>query len=282
MPNLETLQTATDEIRAALLLRFTDSNDPGLQVRRQRLRELFGSIPPEFAGELHDQLGETPTQDEFSQLFHGRLHTATRREMLAILEGRALIDPGLDKPNEPLLFPNRPLPPSMISRFNAALDALEAEVDTSGDPRTPRYRCWIDKLRDPSVEDRVIEWEIICSRETNAAAPFVTACEVRGIFTSETELFNHIEGKQDVVPANDVLHFMTHMKSFVLFTNEMTSRPLENFRRVHDDVQRTLEVLEEMTTNPSGGGSRTPRYYVAIKNWLRDQQSNPRSLYNCL
>jgi hypothetical protein len=76
------------QIRRELDLRFRDPNDPGLIRRRRRLRDLFTSVPGPRTKELHARLGARPTGDELSRLFHGRLATATRHELLKILEDR--------------------------------------------------------------------------------------------------------------------------------------------------------------------------------------------------
>ncbi len=286
-------QTIISEIRANLLLRFKKSDDPGLYERRLRLRELFKSVPPEFANKFREQLGENSTQDELSQLFHGELATATRKEMLAILTARAErapIDLSTAKPEEieigPLSFPKRPLLPSMNSRFYTALTNLEVMISTSTDPRKHRYLCWVKKLRDPSVDDRVIEWDQICPRISNAASPFSTGCQIRsfGNYTSENDLYKHIRRKQDVVPANNVLQFMVHVRSYIVLLDELIdpSLHLVNFRQLHDQVQQTIELLRKMTeVGIIGDGTSTPVYYVAIRDWIRDQQTNPASLYSC-
>ncbi len=77
-----------ERIRQELKVPFTDPNDPGLYKRRQRLRQLFTSVPEPQTKELHARLGRKPTGDELSGLFHGRLATVTRRELLKMLEDR--------------------------------------------------------------------------------------------------------------------------------------------------------------------------------------------------
>jgi hypothetical protein len=80
-------------VRQELNLPFTDPNDPGLLERRRRLRVLFTSVPQARTKELHARLGAKPTGDALSRLFHGRLATATRRELLKILADRFPADP---------------------------------------------------------------------------------------------------------------------------------------------------------------------------------------------
>ena len=77
-----------EQLRRELNLPFTDANDPGLITRRRRLRELFKTVPGPRTKELHARLGARPSGDALARLFHGRLATATRRELLKILEDR--------------------------------------------------------------------------------------------------------------------------------------------------------------------------------------------------
>ncbi len=281
----ENLESIVGKIRSAINLKFTREDVIGLQRRRQLLRELFGKIPPKSAAQFQARLGDQTSQDELSQLFHGRLATPTRNEMLTILSERAEIVVENDStpiPEIPVVFPDRPLPSSFSAQLETALTDLEAKINEGTDPRKDRFLCWINKLRDPSTDDRMIEWETICARESNAAAPFSTSCELRGFFTSEQDLFKHIKQTKDVELANSKLKFMTHLKSHIVFTNQFSSLQLESFRIIHDDIIKTVHVLENMVINHPISGSAIPDYYSAIRKWIKDQQTNPRSLYSCM
>ena len=74
--------------RQELEKRFSGPEDPGLLARRARLRELFGGATPSCARRLHDTLGTSSTDDELSVLFHGKLATATRSELVSLLAAR--------------------------------------------------------------------------------------------------------------------------------------------------------------------------------------------------
>lgn len=89
------LTNIVERIRQELNLQFVNPNHPGLHERRLRLRNLFKSVPASRAKELHARLGTSRTPDSLSQLFHGRLATETRNELLTIL---AAIPPPLKAP----------------------------------------------------------------------------------------------------------------------------------------------------------------------------------------
>ncbi len=105
-----------ERIRQELNLRFRDPNDPGLIKRRRRLRKLFTSVPGFRTKELHTRLGARPTGDELSGLFHGRLATATRRELLRILEDRFPADKAPD--------PSQPTPTTRESTCQRAMGSM--------------------------------------------------------------------------------------------------------------------------------------------------------------
>jgi hypothetical protein len=86
-------------MRRELERKFTDPNDPGLHQRRLRLRELFRSVPLSYAKTLYDRLKVRRKDDELSRLFHYRLATPTRREMLRILRQK----PKMARPKGPSL-----------------------------------------------------------------------------------------------------------------------------------------------------------------------------------
>jgi hypothetical protein len=89
MPSLrddqKKMQTILADVLVQLQRRFTRPDDPKLIERRRTLRNLLNAAPPSQARKLHDRLRLRRRDDELSRLFHDRLATATRNEMLAIL-----------------------------------------------------------------------------------------------------------------------------------------------------------------------------------------------------
>lgn len=279
-----------NRIRQELVLPFSDPNDPGLALRRRRLRGAFASVPAARTRELYARLGEQPTRDELSRLFHGRLATATRRELLKILHDHFPPD-GSATPPKPSaapapVWPSEPLPPADTARFQVALDALNQRVAGTTDPRAWRYRCWLAKLA-AGGDDRVIEWHRICPRTSGAigAAWVVGPCDITaGSSVDQDELQAAIKTVGDVEPANQRLKFITHMRSDILFTYELTSPQLhlENFMRLHDEVNAAVTKLDQWANSPMGGSSAMPPAYVSIKDWIGAQQRDPNSVYSCL
>ncbi len=279
-----------DEIARELRLRFTDPDDPGVRRRRLRLRTLFARVPADRRRELRNQLGVERTGDDLSRLFHGRLHRATRRELLQILDRAA---PGPVAPTAPappsrpsFVSPHEPLPPGEYGRLDAAVRSLRQKIDASNDPRAWRYRCWLTKLA-AGADDRVIPWYRICPRTSGAigAAYLVGPCDITaGSAVDQTELERAIRSVPDVEPANRRLFFITHLRPQILWLTELTSDQfhLENLGRFHDQVQMAVSKLDLWANNPMGGSSAMPPAYVSIKDWIGQRQRDPNSLYSCL
>jgi hypothetical protein len=139
-------------IRSELLLRFASPSDPGLALRRSRLRALFARVPPSRARQLLDRLSPRTSGDELSQLFHGRLATATRAELLEILARRAAArggptGPPIPRPPqvrptasalEPAAAPYRP-PRNLADWGELVRFRVPAEVLRQLADRSPRY-----------------------------------------------------------------------------------------------------------------------------------------------
>jgi hypothetical protein len=80
---------AVSEIKRQLRRNFRADDERGYLDRRQKLRNAFNAVPNSFAPFLYEQL--TDPSDEVAKLFHYRLATATRNEMLRILLDKTTI-----------------------------------------------------------------------------------------------------------------------------------------------------------------------------------------------
>lgn len=283
-----------EQIRDELLLKFSDPDDPGLFERRKRLRVLFGKVDAARAAEFRDQLGERATKDELSKLFHRRLSTPTRRELLAILSKNALAQPPTlreptEKPEPVPLSPSESLPIAAHEHFRVALRELAVKVSATSDDRVARYRCWFTKLA-AGGDDRVVQWHRICPATSGAigAAFILGPCDLTaGMPVDQAILEASILSIHDIEQANADLRFITHMRSAILFAREFTSDDVQlaNFRTFHDDVVRTVDKLSVWGDSPiplDGVSEAMPRAYVAIKDWIAARQRDPNSVYSCL
>jgi len=277
------------QVRRELALRFSDPADPRLLQRRRRLRRLFGLVPPSRTRELHARLGPRATSDELSRMFHGRLATTTRHELLELLRDRFPSPQAPMSPPAPVpvqVWPASPLPSGAEGRYRAAVGELSALVSGSPDPRVWRYRCWLAKLA-AGADDRVVEWHRICPRKTGAmgAAYVVGPCDLTaGSAVDQTDLETAVRSVADVEGAGLRLGFITHIRSEILFTKDMVSPGLvlENFQRFHDEVGAAVDKLDLWANSQMGGSSAMPKAYIAIKDWIGARQRDQNSVYSCL
>jgi hypothetical protein len=273
---------AVAALKCELALPFGYPRDPGLVPRIRRLRTLFQAIPAADAEQLLKQL-QTRT-DSLARLFHYRLSTPSRTRLLKILADKVGTAPPSVAPSPPLVWFTAPLPPSETKRFDAAWLTLDALVQKSTDPAAWRYRCWLDKLKKSDTDDRVITWAKICPATSGAvgAAYVVGACDItRGMPVNQATIEKSIRSTADVDTAGQALGLMTHMRSAIVVAHEMTSLPLENFKSDVEDAGRALDKLEKWSTSPMGGSSAMPPAYRALKEWLRQKQGDPKSVYSC-
>lgn len=270
-----------DALRCELQIPFTDPNDPGLYQRRLRLRSLFKALPAGHAKLLLNQLQQK--NDALAQLFRYRLSSPTYNELLGILNGLpSQVRPTSPPPPARVWFTD-PLPPSEFHRFEKAIKDLEVKALGTTDPRRWRYLCWIEKLKRPDVDDRIIRWGSICPRFGARGAAFVVGpCDLTsGIPVDQTILEQSIRSVSDVEVANKSLGFIKHMRSDVVVSFELTSLPLENLRMNTDEAGFAIDKLEKWSDAPLGGSSAMPPAYRAIKAWIKTRQNDPKSLYSC-
>jgi hypothetical protein len=186
------------------------------------------------------------------------------------------------------VWPTRPLPPSEYPRFEKAIINLEKEVARMEgfwkDPQKQRYLCWIKKLKNPNVDDRIIGWSKICPSISGAqgSALVIGPCDLtKGNPVNQTKLERSIRSVSDVDVANQSLKFITYMRSAIVVSFEMTSSPLKNFGKRVDNASDAIEKLYQWSNAPLGGSSAMPRAYRAIKSWIIQRQNDPKSLYSC-
>ena len=186
-------------------------------------------------------------------------------------------------PTSPVWF-TEPLPPSEFHRFEKAMQDLELKVSTTQDPRRWRYLCWIEKLKKPDVDDRIIKWSKICPKTSGAigAAFAIGPCDLtKGTPVDQATLQRSIRLESDVEIANKSLQFIEHLRSAIVVAFEMTSLPLENLRSITDDAGLAVDNLDKWANAPLGGSSAMPPAYRAIKDWIMKRQNDPKSLYSC-
>jgi hypothetical protein len=213
----------------------------------------------------------------------------------------ALDDPGLpdnpailyadddspdDRPLQPPFdfFTTQPLPASLNNRYSIALASIEQAVDASNDPRKWRYKCWLEKLKAPNCDDRMIEWDRIYPNIGVAPYPLIGPRDLLGPSPIGQDIIEYnIRSIQDLETKGDSIHLFEYLKSNIVRWYELGGGlSLENFRYTHDRVVKTPGKLEVWSTSEFGGASGMAPAYQSIKAWMRQRQLDSRSIYSCL
>lgn len=273
-----------DNIEEQLTKPYRSDNKSGLQKRRKKLVKYFKKIPPVYAEYLHNSLVDKT--NELAPIFYSKLATATRNQMLNILNGLTNVQYGETASSAEEYSTQE----TGTTQYQRGFYALTQEVNNlPRGKRKSRYACWLNKLANPNVDDRIIEWRTICNRQsvgTMTGTEFNGSCEFGGAFISESEMYKNIKSVNDVNDFNDTA-MMTNMKNNInfyaeqlLIDHEFSTRLKYVLKKPHDQMQRTIEVLGKWADNSSGFNT-FPIYYQHIKDWIRKQQKNPDSLYSC-
>lgn len=280
---------------AELALKFDGPNDPLLQGRRYRLKELAAATPAQEARALADRLGSQRTGDPLSAQFHQRLATPTRDEIISILNGDAG-DAGDGTPDRPdcsqptilpLVTPNAPLPPGSEQKMVAALETVDRLLDT--DPQDPtvqsRLKCWVRMLKTPGVDDRIVTWARIYPAISGplGAALVVGARDVGwSIPVDQRELERAIDNF-GVDRASNEVPFMTRARWWILSSTEYGSESvlITTVRRLHDQMVMGEDKLQKWSKVGIGGNSAMPSAYQSIMDWQIAKRSDTNSVYSC-
>jgi hypothetical protein len=184
-----------------------------------------------------------------------------------------------------------PLPRSMSSRFRTILATIEAEIKRKediglGGPKAQRSRhaCYIEKLKRPDVDDRVIEWDTICQ----PGVLFTGGCSAQvGMKPKEADLKKHIKSQDDVEDANRKIFppFIIHWRNYIVFWDDATGGDLANrvevFESVSRQIHQTNHKLWGLANIMKGGSEAMPMFYRGIAGWFGERQKDPKSVLSC-
>lgn len=181
------------------------------------------------------------------------------------------------------------IPPGYVTRVDATteeqvVEHLKREAESSNDPRRPRFLCFLSKLQN-GADDRVIFWDDVAP-DPKIPAPAGVKRRSIGAPTVTTEwLFENIKSWEDVdrQPVRSMRvgfgKFVTSLRKALIDPDVAT---LIVFQSMHDAIIATHDNLEKWANWPGGGSSGMPRDYRAIKDWVRRQESDPKSVLNCV
>ena len=178
-----------------------------------------------------------------------------------------------------------PVPADRAAALTQAVTALSARLDrvrTTGDIAI-QLNCWVHKLGDANVDDRVIQWTRICPNLQTSSARASSVCEPP-MTVAEESLYQSVKTVSEVEPANSHLYFFAHVKSEVLDLqqsfpgNDRDQFVVDQLLHLIRDVNKANQELDAMAASTEHGG--IPRHYRAMREWIAKKRGEPNSLYS--
>lgn len=271
----------SQEMISQLNLKFTKSQKKGLAKRRAQLRKILSETSPECAIWFRRGL-ERRSSLEYSRLFHSKLAGATRRSLLSILDAQ-VGDLRVKAPSSPeKRGRDTDSKSGSIDKYQHLLHAVAELPDE--DRRKPEFLCWMGKLSQSQIDDRLIEWPKVCNRESVGwldGSPYNGSCLLMGGgYMTESAMFEtfHSIGDVDRYQGPNV---MTRLKRDLILADRDESLALYSLSLLHKNVKRTMEVLFEWEGSDAGFNTM-PDYYEHIAAWIKQKQNSKESVYSCL
>lgn len=195
----------------------------------------------------------------------------------------------------PLVIEKMPLPSSLEPEFSQAVKDLKSLLKAQwkyGYPipllAVPSILCYLNKVLETDVDDRMIFWKDICGVIGLGYDPNIFAPDTGCLIRYENELLKYIKTKRDVEKANEMVSipgFIRHLKVELLYVHSIyrdggfgEKGTLNNLYRIHQRIVRTTKKLNVLRLALE---SRMPRHYRAIKDWIIERQKSSNSIYSC-
>ena len=196
-------------------------------------------------------------------------------------DGRNFAFTGADPRKRKIYLPVLPPPPPPPIPWQDHLKKLRYEVEHSFDPQRQRFLCILDALEN-NRDDRVIMWPDVAPDDTGVV-PMGVEKVMRSIHDPDW-LFNRVRSVQDInnMPAGNGMPADTIVTSFRKYLFEGFSPTISFLRSGSDMMASTHENVDRWSNLSMGGSKAMPRAYQAIKDFVRQQESIPGSVFNCV
>jgi hypothetical protein len=178
-----------------------------------------------------------------------------------------------------------PIPADRAAAATQAVSAFSTRLDrarNTGD-NAIQLNCWVHKLGEANVDDRVIEWTRICPNLQTSPARASSVCEPP-MTVPEESLYQNVKTMAEVEPANNQLHFIAFVKSEVLDLqtsfpgNDRDQFVVDQLHHLIRNVNKAKQELDAMAASTEHGG--IPRHYRAMREWIARKSAEPNSLYS--
>jgi hypothetical protein len=163
------------------------------------------------------------------------------------------------------------LPPGETARLTAAVQSASKQLEKDASPGGQRVRCWLRKLGDAKVDDRLVEWTRVCPAFSREGLRAGQSCRVTAI--QQDLLLDELPDVAAFDKADGLLHLAIHLRSFVTALGKSPDAA-QKLLLLDEDVEAAKTELAKLTPE-----SRS-RHYLALQKWLEARKGDRNSLYS--
>ena len=159
-----------------------------------------------------------------------------------------------------------PMPGDRAGQLKSAIDAATKKLKSDS-----LSHCWLSKLGDAKVDDRLLEWTRICPPFSREGLLAGRSCSVTAI--QQDLLLDELTDAAAVEKADGTLRLAVHLRSLVLAIGAR-SDVAEKLASLEEDVKTAESELAKVKSD-----SRS-KHYLALRSWLEARKGDSNSLYH--
>jgi hypothetical protein len=180
-------------------------------------------------------------------------------------------DPGADTWVSPI---HQATGADRMAEVTRVADALRPIVEGSDVASKARLLCWLDKVKDPAVDDRMIEWSRICPPRASDGLMGDARCAT--IAVQRDLMLDMLRDPAQFDETDRALNLTARVRSLVLVMGSgdrsaNAPRELDNFEF---DVKTAATELARLPADSKS------LHYLAVKQWIAARTQDSTSLYN--
>jgi hypothetical protein len=170
-----------------------------------------------------------------------------------------------------------PLPPSERAKAKDAAAKLAARVKGLPAETSELVGCWLKKLGQDDVDDRLIRWTRVCPARTRGNLAGAHACRFTAV--SGEDLEASLTKLEEVDKVADSLHFMAHLSAEALELQTRYPAPADD-AKVAARLSNLAADVQLANAQLASADDKAPARYRVLQAWLAAKKSDPKSLYS--
>jgi hypothetical protein len=169
-----------------------------------------------------------------------------------------------------------PLPAELAT---SGADAVESVAGWSGHfAADPRVACWLDMLKQPATDDRVIRWTQICPAEGANAA----ICSETSVGAAALAPITSLDKVESVNQGLAARKFIVHLRSDVLNKQLYRPRSVNVMQDLSVFSEHLAAIAKDVALADQELASASGAPYSSLKSWVDARKGDPKSVYACL